>query len=947
MAEAEETLRAIRRGEVDALVVSTPQGDQIFTLKGAERPYRVLMENMKEGAITLAGDDTIFYCNKGFADMLKKPLKKIIGTGISQFVSPADRSVFEELLRQGRAGSSKGETIFIAGDGTAVPVHLSVNAMPLDGLSSVYLVATDLTEQKRIQDELREARDGLEIRVEERTAELVKSEQRWATTLASIGDAVIATDAKGRITFMNAVSEALTGWKLADASTKPMTEVFNIINEYTRQKVDNPVARVLREGMIIGLANHTILIRKDGTELPIDDSGAPIKDVDGKTMGVVLVFRDITERRRAEEARRESEEKYRNIVETATEGIWIVDTQRKTTYANPKMAELLGYSVHEMMGKSGLDFLDEEGVALSNLNIEKRKQGIKGSYELKLIRRDGSPLWTIVNAKPLFDMKGRFTGTLSMLTDITKRKRAEEALRKAHDELELRVRERTSELEEANKALLESAASYRELTESIDDLFYAMDEDLRYTYWNKASEVLTGIPANDAIGKSLYELFPDIKGTKAERFYIRILKTQQPEHFESQFQIDDKSLVFEINAYPTRTGISVIAKDVTNKKYLEAQLLRAQRMESIGTLASGMAHDLNNVLTPIMLSLHILKEKFKDEQSQKLLTVLEQNSQRGANLIKQVLSFARGVEGEHKPLQIAHLISEIEKVAKETFPRNIKIRTDISKDLFTISGDVTQLHQVLMNLCVNARDAMPDGGILDITALNFFIDENYTRMHTEAKIGSYVIIEVSDTGTGIPGDIIDRIFEPFFTTKKFGEGTGLGLSTAIAIVKSHGGFINVYSETGKGTIFRVYLPSVKTELQKVDDKQLELLAGQGELVMVAEDEDSIREVTASILEEYGYNVLAANDGAQAVALYAQNKDKIKVVIMDMMMPVMDGHMSIRAIRRINPQVKIVAVSGLAEKDRLKDVIENTDAFLPKPYTAGRLLETIHEVLDSK
>ncbi len=349
----------------------------------------------------------------------------------------------------------------------------------------------------------------------------------------------------------------------------------------------------------------------------------------------------------------------------------------------------------------------------------------------------------------------------------------------------------------------------------------------------------------------------------------------------------------------------------------------------------------------MMLSLQILKEKFKDEQSQKLLTILEKNSQRGADLIKQVLSFARGVEGERNPLQAGHIITEIEKVAKETFPRNIEIRTDIQKDLFTISGDATQLHQVVMNLCVNARDAMPDGGTLSVSAKNFFIDENYSRMHTEAKIGSYIIVEVSDTGTGIPPKRLDRIFEPFFTTKEFGKGTGLGLSTALAIVKSHGGFINVYSEVGKGTTFRVYLPAIKIELQNVAEQQLELPVGNGEFVLVAEDEDSVREVTISTLEKYGYNVLTANDGAQAVAEYAQNTDKTKVILMDMMMPVMDGHASIRAIRKINPEVKIIAVSGLAEKDKLKNVAGYTNAFLPKPYTAERLLKTIHEVLNAR
>ena len=564
---------------------------------------------------------------------------------------------------------------------------------------------------------------------------------------------------------------------------------------------------------------------------------------------------------------------------------------------------------------------------------ETSKTGI--SYFNRII----TPLYSSSESKPY--------GYLVQVQDITERKQSQEALRKAHDELELRVQKRTAQLKEVNKALAEREASYRELTESINDLFYAMDRDLKYTYWNKASEVLTGILAKDAIGKSLLEIFPGLKGTKVEQCYIESLKTQQPGRLESGFQVGDKNFIFEINIYPTKTGLSVIAKDITETKMLEAQLLRAQRMESIGTLAGGIAHDLNNVLTPIMLSLQLLKEKNNDEQSQKLLTILEQNCQRGANLIKQVLSFARGVEGERNPLQAKHVITEIEKVAKETFPRNIEIQTNIPKELFTISGDATQLHQVIMNLSVNARDVMPDGGVLSITASNFFIDENYVRMHKEAKVGSYVIISVSDTGSGIPHRIIDRIFEPFFTTKEFGKGTGLGLSTALAIVKSHNGFINVYSEIGKGTTFKVYLPAVKTEVQK-EEEQLKLYIGNGELILVAEDEGSIREITSSTLKTYGYKVLTSSDGAEAVALYAQNKDKVKVVLMDMMMPVMDGYASIRAIRKINPEVKIIAVSGLAEKDKLAKIgSSRAKAFLPKPYTAERLLKTIHEIISTE
>ncbi len=236
-----------------------------------------------------------------------------------------------------------------------------------------------------------------------------------------------------------------------------------------------------------------------------------------------------------------------------------------------------------------------------------------------------------------------------------------------------------------------------------------------------------------------------------------------------------------------------------------------------------------------------------------------------------------------------------------------------------------------MNLCVNARDAMPDGGILSITASNFYVDESYAKMNIDSRVGQYIVIMVSDMGTGIPPKIMGRIFEPFFTTKEPGKGTGLGLSTSIGIVKSHGGFIDVQSEVGKGTVFRVYLSAIKTEIQRTEEHKLELPVGYGELILVAEDEGSIREITSSTLETYGYKVLTAEDGAQAVALYAQNKDKVEVILMDMMMPVMDGHASIRAIRKINPEVKIIAVSGLAENDRLKNVADHANAFLQKPY----------------
>jgi two-component system, cell cycle sensor histidine kinase and response regulator CckA len=262
--------------------------------------------------------------------------------------------------------------------------------------------------------------------------------------------------------------------------------------------------------------------------------------------------------------------------------------------------------------------------------------------------------------------------------------------------------------------------------------------------------------------------------------------------------------------------------------------------------------------------------------------------------------------------------------------------------LWTVSGNTTQLHQVLMNLCVNARDAMPDGGTIIISAENFFIDENYAKMNIEASVGNYVLITVSDRGIGIPPGIIDRIFEPFFTTKELGKGTGLGLSTVLGIIKSHGGFVNVYSEPGKGSKFQVYIPAQQIP-ETLEEPETDLPTGNGELILVVDDEVSIRDVTKTSLESYNYKAITACDGIEAIALYAEHRDEISVVLTDMIMPAMDGITTIRTLQKINPAVKIIAVSGLLSSDKVNAVNEiGVQAFLPKPYTAKQLLQTNRE-----
>jgi CheY-like chemotaxis protein len=369
-------------------------------------------------------------------------------------------------------------------------------------------------------------------------------------------------------------------------------------------------------------------------------------------------------------------------------------------------------------------------------------------------------------------------------------------------------------------------------------------------------------------------------------------------------------------------------------------------MESIGTLAGGIAHDLNNVLSPILMAIDMLQLKATDEASKKWFDVLRTNAERGGNMVRQVLSFARGVEGERVALQPKHLIKEIVKILRETLPKSIEISFQIPGDLWIISADATQMHQVLMNLCVNARDAMPEGGAISIKAENVFVDENYARMHLEAKPGRFVMITVSDTGPGMSPEIQSRIFEPFFTTKEMTKGTGLGLSTALTIVKSHGGFINVYSDLHKGSQFTLYLPAV--DMPGAADAaalQTDFPLGNGELVLVVDDEESIREITRGTLETFGYNVLTAADGTEALALYADKKNEIAVVLTDIVMPFMDGPATIRALQRMNPSVRIIAASGLGVGQRAGEgPLEGVSIFLNKPYTAEKLLNALAQVL---
>jgi PAS domain S-box-containing protein len=754
--------------------------------------------------------------------------------------------------------------------------------------------------------------------------DLLQRERLFSDTIiASVPGILYLYDQEGRFLRWNQSFELVSGYSAEEvARMHPLDFIAASQKPLLQEKIE----QVFAQGESSVEAG---LVTKDGRSIPFFFTGRKVI-LDGLPC-VVGQGIDVTERKQAGTALLESERKYRELVENANCIILRWTRDGCLTFLNEYALKFFDYTAEEIIGRHVVGTIVPEIESTSRDLRPLMEEILKNpaAFEKNTnenMRRNGERVWIAWTNKTVLDEHGQIKEVLSIGTDITERRRAE-----------AQIAEQAAFLDKARDAII------------------ARSLDGKILFWNQGAEIIYGWKREEALNRNVGDLvFTD---PDAHNEITRLVLTNgewsgELRHLTKnrrEIVVESRLTLIRDNAGNPKSVLG-INTDITEKKIIEAQFLRAQRMESIGTLAGGIAHDLNNILTPILMSIDALKTKTLDPQANKMLETIGVSAKRGADIVRQVLTFARGIQGERIEIKPKHLLQDLELIIKDIFPKDIRLQMSIPEETWTIQGDPTQMHQVLLNLCLNARDAMPDGGDLRLSVEHCVLDEPYAATNLQAKAGRYVKFSVIDQGTGMPPEILDKIFEPFFTTKDINKGTGLGLSTVSAIVKSHGGLIHVASEVGEGTTFHVYLPAMEAsrETRKHLSEETDLPRGKGETILLVDDEAPILAVTSETLQTFGYRVLTASNGAEALTLYAQHQTVIAVVLTDMKMPVLDGSAMIQALLPLNPAIRIIAASGFDMNEHMAKLAgTGVKHFLGKPYTPESLLKLLRTVLDEK
>jgi PAS domain S-box-containing protein len=645
---------------------------------------------------------------------------------------------------------------------------------------------------------------------------------------------------------------------------------------------------------------------------------------------VVAIYDDVTDRNIAADMREQSEAKYRRLVETTTDWVWTADSEGRHTYSNPAIYRLLGYKVEELVGASAFDFIHpEDKQRIKEISENCIEQGVGwNNLQIRWLHKDGSTRWFESVATPILDVEDKVMGFSGVDRDITDRKRYEEQLRDSDEKTRLLVEQ--------------------------SPVGIAIFQDGKYRYANPELLKIFGCESDDQI---LGEPMIRFVAPGHQRLFIERCKrhiegksgrpSYQVEGIRRNGELFDMVLWPKKIDYVGQPAILAFVMDVTETRNLRNQLTRAQKMEAIGTLAGGIAHDFNNLLQVILgySELMIMNPALPDQFSRGVKAI-NKVAVNGADLVRRVLTFARKTENEAAPLNLNEKITQTSELLRRTIPKMIQIELKLSKKPTLIKADPSQIEQIIMNLAVNADHAMPEGGNLTIETQTVILDKAYCLDHAEAIPGQYILLSVSDTGHGIDRKTMERIFEPFFTTKGPGIGTGLGLSMVYGIVKQHGGHITCYSEPGAGTTFRIYFPAMDSDGKP--DKPMDLVVPKGgtETILLVDDDEGVRYVAEQMLLQYGYRVIMASNGREALEIYSLKRESISLVILDLFMPEMGGKQCLQALLTMDPKVRALVVSGFTQNGEIGDVLDSgAKGFVGKPFETAKLLEKIRKIID--
>ncbi len=638
---------------------------------------------------------------------------------------------------------------------------------------------------------------------------------------------------------------------------------------------------------------------------------------------------DVSEQKRFEEELIKSQVRLHSIVDSGMDAIISIDRDSNIVLFNKSAEKMFLCTAEEALGKPVERFIPQGSRARHSEAVKQFSEGVSGarymrhSKSLGGVRSNGEefPIEASISIIETCDEK---LSTV-ILRDVTEQRRFENKL---HEQASL--------------------------LDIVPDAIIVCNLNFEIDYWSKGAEQVYGYSAAEAIGQYAQDLSCVGDTLEFEAARQTVLSTGEWRGEFWKTVKDGKKILVQgrwklvRNADLEPTAILITNSDITEKRSMQQQLFRAQRLESIGTLASGIAHDLNNILTPIVLGMELVRMKSPDAGTKEIVHRLITNVQRASGLISQILTFAKGSKEEREPINVKNIIDEVIKITRETFPKEIAVVVSMPREGLIVDGNSTQIHQIIMNLCINARDAMAVlGGTLTVEAGYVVATESLLKRFIDAKPGAYVTISVRDTGKGIPVELHDKIFEPFFTTKDVGKGTGIGLTTVFAIVRNHGGFITLESEVEVGTNFTIYIPESQSKAEVIGTaNEVVESMHKNETILIIDDEELVRTTTANIVEAYGYSVRTASSGEEAITLFHENRDALSLVITDMMMPGINGIELAKNLRKYSPDIPIIAISGVMIRDEMLGSLQSAgiSSVLLKPFTSTKLLLCIRELL---